>query len=72
MRLLSINNVKENMCLAKNIYSADGDILLGEGMALTATYIARLQDLGISSVYITDNFVGKVEVDDPSKNSNSA
>ncbi len=64
MRLMSIQNVKENMQVARNIYSADGKVLLAEGVSLTAKYIGRLQDLGIMSLYITDQRIGKVEVDD--------
>jgi HD-GYP domain len=61
---MSIQNVKENMQVARNIYSADGQILLAEGVSLTANYINRLQELGIMSLYITDQLIGKVEVDD--------
>jgi HD-GYP domain-containing protein (c-di-GMP phosphodiesterase class II) len=64
MRLMSTDNVKVNMQLARNIYSADGNILLAEGLALTNNYINRLRTLGIMSLYITDRFIGKVEVDD--------
>jgi HD-GYP domain-containing protein (c-di-GMP phosphodiesterase class II) len=64
MRLMSIDNVKENMQLARNIDSADGRVLLSEGVSLTANYIERLRDLGIMSLYITDRLIGKVEVDD--------
>ncbi len=64
MRLLSLDNVKENMQIARTIYAADGNILLAEGMSLTAGYIQRLKDFGISSVYIMDHQVGKIEVDE--------
>ncbi len=64
MRLLSIDSVKENMQIARNIYAADGNVLLGEGMALTRGYIERLKDLGISSVYIVDHLTGDIEVDE--------
>ncbi|MCL6588957.1 MAG: HD-GYP domain-containing protein [Firmicutes bacterium] len=64
MLLLSIDNIKRDMKLAKNIYAADGRILLGEGMILTDAYIDRLKQLNITSVYITDDRIGKVEVDE--------
>lgn len=64
MRLLSIDNVKENMLLARNIYAADGRILLSEGVRLNENYIRRLKELNINSLYITDKRIGKVEVDE--------
>jgi HD-GYP domain-containing protein (c-di-GMP phosphodiesterase class II) len=64
MRLLSIDNVKEDMQIARNIYSAEGKVLLAEGVSLTDNFISRLRDLGIMSLYITDHLIGKVEVDD--------
>lgn len=64
MRLLSIDNVRENMEVARNIYTIDGGILLAEGMKLNAHYIQRLKDFNIHSLYITDDFIGKVEIDE--------
>ncbi|MGE5583083.1 MAG: HD-GYP domain-containing protein [Bacillota bacterium] len=64
MRLLSIDNVKENMRLAKSIYSAEGNVLLAEGTSLTARYIGRLKELGIASLYILDKRVGNIEIDE--------
>jgi HD-GYP domain-containing protein (c-di-GMP phosphodiesterase class II) len=64
MRLLSIDHVKEDMQIARNIHAAGGNILLAEGMRLTTWYIERLKDFGISSVYIMDHQVGKIEVDE--------
>jgi HD-GYP domain-containing protein (c-di-GMP phosphodiesterase class II) len=64
MRLLSIDNVTEMMHLAKNIYSAEGHVLLAEGASLNSFYIERLKELGISSLYILDNLIGKIEIDE--------
>jgi HD-GYP domain-containing protein (c-di-GMP phosphodiesterase class II) len=64
MRLLSIDNARENMEVARNIYTADGGILLAEGMKLNARYIQRLKDFQIYSLYITDDLIGKVEIDE--------
>lgn len=64
MRLLSIDNVRENMEVARNIYTIDGGILLGEGMKLNARYIQRLKECNIQSLYVTDDFIGKVEIDE--------
>lgn len=62
MRLLSIDHVRPDMQLARNIYSADGKVLLASGISLTDSYIARLHQLGISSLYIKDSFDGPQEV----------
>jgi HD-GYP domain-containing protein (c-di-GMP phosphodiesterase class II) len=64
MRLLSIDNLSEKMQLAKNIYSADGNVLLAEGSRLNPHYILRLKEFGISSLYIVDNQIGKIEIDE--------
>jgi HD-GYP domain-containing protein (c-di-GMP phosphodiesterase class II) len=64
MRLLSIDNVKEGMRVARNIYSAEGHVLLTEGMHLTPGYIERLKELGLVSVYIIDDKIGRIEVDE--------
>lgn len=64
MRLLSIDNIKEHMQIARTVYAADGCILLREGMTLSGRLIERLKELGITSLYITDHLAGKVEVDE--------
>ena len=64
MRLLSIDNVKEGLRVARNIYSAEGHVLLTEGMPLTDGYIERLRELGVASLYIMDDQVGRIEVDE--------
>ena len=64
MRLLSIDNVNENMQIARNIYDADGRVLLAEGMRLSGYSIQRLKELSINSLYINDDLIGKVEVDE--------
>lgn len=64
MRLLSIDNVQEEMRVARNIYSAEGQVLLTEGKPLTAGYIERLKELGVVSLYIIDDKIGRIEVDE--------
>ncbi len=63
MILLSIEHVTENMRVAKNIYSAEGNVLLAEGTYLNRHYIDKLRHLGISSLYIIDSRVGQIEVE---------
>jgi HD-GYP domain-containing protein (c-di-GMP phosphodiesterase class II) len=64
MLILSIDNVKENMQLAKNIYSAEGNTLLAAGTYLTDYFVAKLKEFGVSTLYITDKYIGKIEVDE--------
>lgn len=56
MRLVGIDEIKPDMELARNIYNADGRILLNSGVNLTQNYIIRLKNLGINSLYIKDEF----------------
>jgi HD-GYP domain-containing protein (c-di-GMP phosphodiesterase class II) len=63
MILLSIEHVTEKMQVAKNIYSAEGNVLLAEGALLNRYYIDKLKQLGISSLYIIDSRVGQIEVE---------
>lgn len=64
MRQLSINRLKEGDLLGRTIYSHDGRVLLGSGVALTDLYIHRLQDLGISIIYIDDEETKDIQIDD--------
>jgi HD-GYP domain-containing protein (c-di-GMP phosphodiesterase class II) len=64
MRILSIDDLQGNMQLANNIYSAEGNILLAEGTYLTNQFIEKLKSFGVSTLYVTDQFIGKLEVDE--------
>lgn len=56
MRLVGIDDLKPDMELARNIYNADGRILLNSGVKLSDSYIDRLKTLGLSSLYVKDEF----------------
>jgi HD-GYP domain-containing protein (c-di-GMP phosphodiesterase class II) len=64
MRILSIDNLKENMQLARSIYSAKGNVLLAKGTYLTDKFIKKLKRFGVSTLYIIDQRIGPVEVDE--------
>ncbi len=64
MLILSINSVTNQMHLAKNIYSADGNTLLAAGTRLSDNFIEKLKQFGVSTVYISDKYIGKIEVDE--------
>ena len=64
MRRVLLKNVQYNMKLARTIYSDEGGILLSKGVTLKKEYIKRLDALGISDIYIQDEFSHDIEVND--------
>jgi len=54
MRYVKIEDAKPGMCLAYNMYDADGHTLICSGTSLSELYIKRLNDYGFDGVYITD------------------
>ncbi len=64
IRLLAVDNLKSGMKIAKNVYWSDGNLLLAKGVCLHRGFIEKLKDFGISSVYIIDELVGKIEIDE--------
>ncbi len=64
LRQLSINRLSEGDVLGRTIYSHDGRVLLGRGVALTDLYINRLRDLGINIIYIDDEETKDIQIQD--------
>ncbi|KGK89576.1 HD-GYP domain-containing protein [Clostridium sp. HMP27] len=64
MRLEFINRVKEQEVLGKSILSSDGKILLRAGMKLTDSYIKKLRELGVFYIYVEDERLDDVQVED--------
>lgn len=64
MRLEFINRVKEQEILGKSILSSDGKILLRAGMKLTDSYIKKLRELGVFYIYVEDERLDDVQVED--------
>lgn len=56
MRRVKIEELNFDMVVARNIYDSDGRILLHAGVELNENYINRLYQMGISSVFIRDEF----------------
>lgn len=56
MRRKSINSIKGNEVLAKDIYGSTDTILMVSGMVLKKEYIERLKQLNVDYVYIEDGF----------------
>lgn len=62
---ISLTSARPGMVLAKHIFSADGKVLLAAGVQLDKTYLIRLKELGVPSIYIYDRYtedVGIVEI----------
>lgn len=64
MRLEFINRVRENDILGKSILTNDGSVLLRAGIELTNQYIKKLKELGVVYLYIEDERLEDVEVED--------
>lgn len=64
MRLVSLKNVISGMVLGKGIYACDGKVLLAEGVTLTASYVDRLEEMGIFEVYIEDEISKGIHISD--------
>ncbi|OFI05880.1 cyclic di-GMP phosphodiesterase response regulator RpfG [Clostridium acetireducens DSM 10703] len=64
MRLEFINRVKENDILGKSILTSDGKILLRGGIKLTENYIKKLKSMGVFYIYVEDDRLDDIEVED--------
>lgn len=64
MRRLPIKYIKPGIRLSHPIYGSDGRILLAKDVVLTNRYIVRLNELGISSVYIEDEIFKDIVITD--------
>ncbi len=71
MRKVSIHYVQPGSRLARPIFNDIGNVLLGEGSALSERIIKRLEQMGIYSVYIQDEWTAGIEpesiIDDRNK-----
>ncbi|NPV26067.1 MAG: HD-GYP domain-containing protein [Firmicutes bacterium] len=64
MRPVDLSDLQEGMRLAKAIYAPDGRLLLGKGVKLTPAVIQRLRQLEVLVVYIEDEYIGTLEVEE--------
>ena len=55
MRLVKIENLKEEDIIARDVLTPDYNVLLGEGTKITDDYINRLKKYKIKEVYITED-----------------
>lgn len=56
MLRLSIENLQTGLTVARNIYNANGNLLLAANVILDEHLIARLQELDIDSVYVKNPY----------------
>lgn len=63
LRLVPVNCVKEGSYLAKTIYDTDGRVLLAKDVRLTDKIIKKVEDIGVLSIYINDEYSGN-EIED--------
>ncbi|MDP4089815.1 MAG: HD-GYP domain-containing protein [Bacillota bacterium] len=64
MRLEFIERLAEGEVLGRSILSGDGKVLLRAGVRLSSQYIDRLRELGVLYVYIEDDRLCDVRVED--------
>lgn len=64
MRRISVDSIKGNEKLAKNIWSSTDIVLMSEGTILKREYIPRLKELDINYVYIEDELAKGIKIDE--------
>lgn len=64
MRLEFINKVKEKDVLGKSILTSEGQVLLRAGVELNNNYIDKLEELGVFYLYVEDERLEDVDVED--------
>jgi HD-GYP domain-containing protein (c-di-GMP phosphodiesterase class II) len=64
MRLISVKSLRPGMELARKVTYGDGAPLLNAGIVLQNKYIEQLKRLNISAVYIHDNLIPDVFIED--------
>ena len=65
MILVSTNSLKPGKKLAKSVFNDNGQTLISEGVPLTERMIKRLNELGITFVYIQDGRTNDIEPSQP-------
>lgn len=63
MRYIRMSDAKPGMCLAYNMYDADGHTLICSGSTLSKFYIKKLNEYGFNGVYINDDLSEDIEIE---------
>jgi uncharacterized domain HDIG len=66
MKLEVINRLKGDEILGRNIFTNDGKILLRAGTILSGGYINKIKEMGVFYVYVEDERLDDVQVEDES------
>ncbi|QZY56029.1 HD-GYP domain-containing protein [Crassaminicella profunda] len=61
---INLNFLKPGMILAKTINGSDGQVLLNAGVILKESYIEKLRQIGISSLYIDTKETSDIVIED--------
>ncbi len=64
MRSVSVNVLKGNEIIAKDIVSESGIILMSEGTVVKREYISKLIELDITNIFIKDEIAEGIKVDE--------
>lgn len=62
MQRVLVSQLKTGMVTARNVYSADGRMLLAADREITDSYINRLQELGLYAIYVRNPLFDDVEI----------
>jgi len=65
LRLVDIESVEPGQVLGKTIFSANGTVMLAQGVQLTVYMISTLKRLGVTMVYIQDPKFADVTIEEP-------
>jgi len=57
-----VSELKSGMVTARNVYNAEGRMLLAADKEISASYVRRLNEMGILSIYVRNPFFEEVEV----------
>jgi len=64
MRAIEIEELKQGMKIAKTLYDDTGRVLLSAGTVLNELYIKKMGVYGIPFVYVEDELLGPIKVED--------
>ncbi len=64
MKLIHLTHAKPGMKLAESIFDEKGTLLLARDMEITVRYIVRLENLGITAIYVKDDRLNDVKPKD--------
>lgn len=64
MKLVDIETVEPGQILGKTIFSANGTILLSNGVQLTVFMISTLKRIGVTTIYIDDPLYRDISIDE--------